>query len=301
MQKMHISFVKDLKNYEFCELFHQLSNALTSQGVEDKQLKQVVGIIQKHHHKLLLIRDTKPRHRLTEIINAKVRSRTEYLACLRLKIEANLLSPIHEERIAAKRLKLWMSPYRKDIFKPTISTQGRLIKFLIADREESADIQAFTTLLHLNQLLEIVEGATTEINTLYHKRANEINQQSVSSKKIREAAYKDFQLLINVMEVTYRMSNSDEGQAQIAELSQTIAGLLKSFHTPLKSRNTKSRNKKEINIAVEELVDVTQKPAKTNSISNLPVMIYDSLIVDDRGKDVVSKLYKQIFNFRGSE
>lgn len=261
MQKMHISFIKDLKNYEFYELFVYLGLTLDTKEIENNQLKQVVGRIKNHRDKLRLLCDTKPRHHLTEIINTKVRNRTEYLACLRMKIEVDLLSPIPEMRVAAKRLKLWMKPYRKDIHKPTITTQGQLVEFLMHDREKDADIQACTSLLNLDTLLEIIVNITTEINKHFTTRLKDINRQSVNSKELREAAYKDLQLLTSVIEVSYLMGEDEEKKERVVKLSRAIVGILKSFHTPLKSRNTKSRNKKEIDAAVEDLIDTSNKPA----------------------------------------
>ena len=287
MQKMHISFIKDLKNAEFYELFVYLDLILDTKETQNNQLKQVVGRIKSHRPKLGLLRDTNPRHHLTEIINTKVRNRTEYLACLRMKIEANLLSPISEERIAARRLKLWMKPYRKDIHKPTITTQGQLVEFLMHDRNNDADVKTFTSLLNLDRLLEIIASTTDEVNNLFSERSKDINRHSVNSKELREAAYKDLQLLVAVMEVSYLMGGEDEEEKErVAKLSKALVGILKSFHTPLKSRNTKSRNKKEINAAVEELIDTGNKP--TPIIGKLPLAVSDEVEQSDLRKSAVS-------------
>lgn len=292
MQKMHISFIRDLKNSEFFELFNYLNTELNSQKFKDKQLRQIAARMKKHRDKLLLIRDTKPRHKLTEVINQNVRNRTEYLACLRLSIEAALMSPIPEKRIAAKGLKQWVRPYTKDVFKPTISTQSSLFKFLMSDWEESSVIQAFTSLLDLNQLLEIVANITKEINNLFNKRAEEIYEQSVNSKEIREAAYKEFQLLIKIVDVLYSMSENEEEKQQVANLSRAIDGLLKSFHTPLKSRNTKSRNKKEIASAVEELIVTSKRLAEPKN--NSPKDVCNKLEQSGNCKESTLNLSKQV-------
>lgn len=42
MQKMHISFIKDLKNAEFYELFVYLDLILDAKESKDNQLKQVL-------------------------------------------------------------------------------------------------------------------------------------------------------------------------------------------------------------------------------------------------------------------
>lgn len=291
MQKMHISFIKDLKNAEFYELFVYLDLILDAKESKDNQLKQVVGRIKNHRNKLGLLRDTKPRHHLTGIINTKVRNRTEYLACLRMKIEADLLSPIPEMRVAANRLKLWMKPYRKDIHKPTITTQGQLVGFLMHDREKESDIKACTSLLNLDRLLEIIANTTDEIYRLFSERSKDKNQQSVSSKELREAAYKDLQLLVAVMEVSYLMGKDEEEKERVAKLSKAVVGILKSFHTPLKSRNTKSRNKKEISEAIEQLIDTSNKPAPVKG--KLPQTVSDDVEKSDMHKSSVSTTPQQ--------
>lgn len=259
MEKMHISFIKDLKNREFYVLFNSLEDLLNENGGEDAIIARAAEKIKSHHKQLILLRDNKPCHHLTRVINTKVRNRTEYLACLRMKIEASLLSHKTEERVAAKRLIIWMSPYTKDIHKPTIGVQGQLVKFLMSDRDESKDIQKFITLLDLDELLEVIMDTTTEINKLFVERIKDKTHKAVNGKKVREAAYKDFQLLINAMEVSYNISSEGEEREQIAKLSQLINECLKEFRTELKSRNTKRKNKKEIEVAVKELIEVEAK------------------------------------------
>ena len=259
MEKIHISFIKDLKNKQFFALFIYLRELLDEHTSEFATLNQAGERIKSHHENLLLLQDTKLRHPLTEVINTKVRNRTEYLACLRMTIEAKLLSHIPEERVAATRLKLWMRAYRKDIHKPSIDIQGQLAKYLLHDREENTDVKEYATLLNLDDLLNTIEHITTEIERLTLERIRDRNKRAVNGKEVRKAAYKDFQLLINAIELGYSLSPDEEEKAQIAKLSRVINEHLKSFRTELKSRNTKRKNKKEIEVAVKELIEVEAK------------------------------------------
>ena len=184
-----------------------------------------------------------------------------------------------------------MKPYRKDIHKPTITTQGQLVEFLMHDRGKEADIKACTSLLNLDRLLEIIVNTTNEIYRLFSERLKDINQQSVSSKELREAAYKDLQLLVVVIEVSYLMGKDEEEKERVAKLSKAVVGILKSFHTPLKSRNTKSKNKKEISEAIEQLIDTSNKPAPVKG--KLPQTVSDDVEKCDMHKSSVSTIPQQ--------
>lgn len=305
MEKLHISFIKDLKNSEFYLLFKLLQDLLDKNTSDNATLKRATEKIKSHQDKLVKLRDTKPRHYLTKVIKTKVQNRTEYLACLRLRIDAALLSPIPEERIAGERLKLWMSPYKKDIHKPTITVQSQVVKSLMHDREESEDIQRFTALLNLDGLLKTIMNVTTDVKRLFIKRIKDKTRKSVDGKKVREAAYNDFQLLIQIMEVSYRLSVDNEEKEQITELSQLINDDLTSFRKELKSRKTKRKNKKkrekEASIA-KELIEGKEEEQK----SNLPMVIYDGLSLNGMSKACNSSLPEPTYRStipmeRGSE
>ncbi|NLZ94883.1 MAG: hypothetical protein GX921_03540, partial [Bacteroidales bacterium] len=123
MEKIHVSFIKDLRNREFSHLISDVSEISAESKCKNSSFIKATNNLQSHYKKLLQLKDTKPSHYLTEVINKKVRNRTEYLACLRMRIRAALLSPIPEERIAAKRLKFWIDRYKKELFKPSLTVQ----------------------------------------------------------------------------------------------------------------------------------------------------------------------------------
>ena len=283
MKKMHISFIKDLRNAGFAELFNSLAILIEKEETTNVSFLMAVERIKSHRRKLILLRNTKLRHHLTPEINQKVSNRTEYLACLRMNIEADLLSPKPERRIAAARLKLWLRPYRKDIHKPGVLTQGQIVKFLMSDRDEQPAIQKASTLLDLDELLEIIMTTTTEIDRDFIERNRDITYRSINGKEVRETAYKDLQLLINVMEVSYSFSTNEAEKEQLVRLSGVINEYLKNFRTEFKSRNTKRKNKKVADAAVKELIS-DQLEEKTN----LPMVIYDELKIL-RGEELAGK------------
>lgn len=254
MEKMHVSFSKDLRNYEFSLLISNIGNLIAKSESENSSLQKAATNLQSHQGKLLQLKDTKPSHYLTEVINKKVHNRTEYLIYLRYRIEGALKSPFPQERVAAKRLMCWIDPYRKELFKPSIRLQGVAVKFLKHDRDKSADIQKFIGVLNLDSLLDILVDITTEIKSLVAKRVKDKTRRAVDGKEVRGAAYHDLQVLISVMNGVYNLSDSTQERSQIATLSSEINEYLTEFRRELRSRTTKSKNKREIEVAVKELI-----------------------------------------------
>lgn len=266
MEKIHVSFIKDLRNREFSELIRNLGDLFAKIESENSSLIKATKRLQSHKKELLKLKDTKPRHYLTRIINEKVNNRTEYLSCLRMRIEAALMSPLPEERVAAEKLMYWIDPYRKALFKPSIRVQGQLVEFLKHDRKESSDIQRFTTLLNLDQLFEILVNITEEINSLITERVRDKTRRSINGKEVREIAYHDLQVILGVLKAIYNLSDSTEEKEKMAELSGEINEHLTGFRRELRSRNTKRSNKKEVEVAEKELISVESDEGESLSV-----------------------------------
>ena len=103
MKKLHIRFMKDLRNIQFGELFDIISNDLAAKKVEIPLVKTAIERLKPHRKELLRMNNKKLRHPLTQLIQKQVNSRTEYLACLRMTVDAKMLSHKPEERTAAER------------------------------------------------------------------------------------------------------------------------------------------------------------------------------------------------------
>ena len=256
MEKIHVSFIKDLRNREFSHLISDVSEISAESKCKNSSFIKATNNLQSHYKKLLQLKDTKPSHHLTEVINKKVRNRTEYLACLRMRIRAALLSPIPEERIAAKRLKFWIDRYKKELFKPSLTVQTQAVGYLHLDKIEDATIQKYTALLNLDELLDIIVSVTDEVKKLIIERGRDIVHRAVNGRKVRKAAYHDLQVLLNVMHTLYYTSDYSQEVEKIAKLSRLMNIYLTSFRRELRSRNTKRKNKKEVDVAVKELISV---------------------------------------------
>ena len=89
------------------------------------------------------------------------------------------------------------------------------------------------------------------------------------------------------MELSYSIVVGDEMKEQLRQLSMTLNAYTSSFHTKLKSRTTKSRNRKEITSAVKELIDSQENPQKA-----LPVGVNQELQGDHSTSLMSGKLKK---------
>lgn len=271
MEKMYHSFVKDLKNVEFHELFILLSNYLNSKKLEGTILQKPVKKIDFHRNKLILLKHAKPGHPLTRVINKKLRIRTEYLVYFRMTINANLLSYVPENRIAASKLKIWLDHYKKNLYKSNYKSQNTLVRSMIDDTKKLGYVKEGISMLNLEELMDTIKELTDEIfnHTLERRREKISNKSKIVG--LREHAYSDLKTLISALKVTYNWTSDEEERERIKDLSFGINDLLKSFRTDLRSRRTKSKNKKER--ARKEALAKSKKPENTN----LPMVVYDMI------------------------
>ena len=89
---MHIRFMKDLRNIEFEELFDLIYTTVEAEKIDTPSITTAIERIERHRKELLRMNYKKLRHPLTQTIREQVNSRTEYLACLRLTVDAKMLS-----------------------------------------------------------------------------------------------------------------------------------------------------------------------------------------------------------------
>ena len=294
MKKIYTSFTKDLRNYEFYELFSYLDRQLDKVDSDNAILQKAAKKINHHHKQLILLKHAKPGHPLTAIINEKVRTRTEHLAYLRMRIDAGLISYLPQERLAATRLKLWHDCYKKDLHKPSITIQSNLVKGMMHERDEEVDIKEAITLIGLDGLLEAILQLTEEIEKDYHERLREQTYHRTVVKGLREAAYKDLQLLVSTIEVLFAIATEEEEKEEISELNISISNLLRDARTILRSRRTKSKNKRAINLSVEKFIDTDKEIASAIK----PDVIYEVMEIGEADDAYQSSMLFQNFGDR---
>lgn len=284
MKKIHIRFMKDLKNVEFIELFYIISTTLEKENIDSSSLSIASDRLKPHYKELTRLNYKKLEHPLTQLIQKQVTTRTEYLACLRLTVQSKMLSHKSEERIAAHRLLLWLRAYKKEIFPHTIDTQSSLIKGLMLDRLEKVDIQQATALLKLDELLEAIVEMNAKIMRNILKRLNERNIYIVNGKAIRKEAYKALKVFVTVIEASYDISINDVKREELSQLSLTINEELKVFRRQLRSRNTKRENKKDVEAAVKNLIhEPLEENLQESEKMDLPMVANNQLILTGIG------------------
>ena len=279
MQKMYIGFVKDLKNWEFLELIRLIDSSLGDLAISDEkyvniELLQLATDLKSHLKPLLLLKHANSSHPLTAVMNEKLYLRTEYLACMRLAIETGLLWITPEVRDVANTLKCWLESYKKDLYRTTIFEQTNVVRSIINDKNTKGNIQEAITLLKLDSLLDNIFELTEEIMLIYKLRNREKSQLKSSVIGLRENAFKDLKFIVNAIPIAYNRA-SDEDKKELIMLSRSIGSDLKIFRSKLRSRRSKSKNRKEVAAAVKELIQNSYKPAPAQW--NIPFVNFNDL------------------------
>lgn len=289
MRKMHYSFVKDLRNYDFSDLFSQFTVRLERQVLKEGALKTFAERIAFHKQELILLKHARPGHELTRVINKKIHTRKEYLISLRTIINGNLLSYLPKKREAASRLELWLEAYKKDLYKPSISGPNTLVTSMIKDRKEQTDIKEAITLLELDGLLDAIYDISEEIFFDASKRSKEVTLRKSLVEGLREAAYQDLKRFIHAIDLSYVMAinDGDEEEAEsLLRLGNNISDNLMKMRSKQRARSTKVKNKKERNKRMKNIEEgeentdnnsQTIESSETKQADNLPVVIYDVL------------------------
>ena len=295
MEKMHISFIKDLKNWEFQQLFSHLNTALDDLTLNETRstntlLLEVAADLKPHVKSLLLLKHTNLSHPLTAVLKNKQRLRTQYLASFRLAIETGLLWYTPEVRLAAATLKSWVEDFKKDLYRTTIYEQTNVVRRVMHDKKKKSNIQEAITLLQLNGLLEEVSKLSEEIMVINKQRNHEIVSKQMAVVGLRENAYEDLRLVINAISIAYSKAN-DEDKEDLANLSSEINAILRIFRTKLLSRRTKSKNKRAQKAAMQELFMTTHKPAPAQI--NIPMVNYNELKLYDKRKATTTNTSQQ--------
>lgn len=282
MEKIYISFTKELRNILFGALFMSLDHLLDSKNVNTPVTAEVAKRIKIRTKELEQLRIGKQDTQLTKKINEKLHIRTKYLASLRMKIKAKQITYLPQKRKAADRLIFWLDRYKKDLFKPSTTTQSNLVNAMIDDRKRILEIQECITLLDLNGLLDEIKRLTDEIFEDTLQRSKEDTYSKTLVENLRNAAYSDLEILINAIKIDYLLTNDEEKKKELSALNGMISSLLKGMRTKQRSRRTRSKNKREMAAVVEELINTIYPPAPAQS--NLPMVNYNELKLFDKRK-----------------
>lgn len=262
MKKIHVNFMKDLRNHEFAEMYQNIISFIEKQNVDDVTITSAFEQVKSHQKRLHDMRRRKQSS--FSIENKKLtRTRCEYISSLRLRVKSYLLSHIPAERKAALEIHTVMEAYSREFYVASIVPQTALVSGLEHKLKNSKKFREAFSMLGLDDLLTVLIDMTIEIMENYSNRINENKETQQSRAGVKEEAYRDMKTMadaINLMAVINK--NDKEKMSAIEELVYYINSILKDYRTPMKSRNTKRKNRKAIEAAVQELINLQQKQQK---------------------------------------
>lgn len=265
MKKLHINFMRRLKNNEFAILIDNINSSVCDEVTDNNVLQSIIEKINFHNDELAFLRDAPCGHPLTKKIEKLTYTRNEYLQSLRMQVKGKMLSHIKEERTAAEYLYWWIEKYKENLYVPSISTQTQLVHGMRNERRYNKDINEAAEVLVLTGLLDAIEKVTNTIVATERKRVKDTTKNIKKGKDLRSAAYADVQLLVSMIEVMFSMHPERDFQENTYfRLMQLLGTNLKDSHTVLKSRQTKQKNKKEADVAVIELIESDKVATQKN-------------------------------------
>ena len=276
MEKLHVSFMRDLINIDFERVYFLLIEVMDNAQVDEPDIQYAYAQIKPHVNKFDALRD-RTRNKLC-ILNEKLtRTRTDYLISLRLRVKSYMRSHIPEERVAAERIYFVLKEYGKKYYVPNILSQTVFVDGIVFHMKKYEDFKEAFTLLGLKDLMDVIAEMTEEIMTTYRISINENQARKHRNNGVRDAAYKDIKIMIDTMNSTYSLNRvSKEEKANIQTLMRRIDGIFTAFRTQMRSQQTKRRNKKAVVAAVQELTRTQQEPQKL-----LPVGVSQELKTTD--------------------
>ncbi|GEM_PF-4798370 len=265
MKKLHINFMRRLKNNEFAILIDNINSSVCDEVTDNNVLQSIIEKINFHNDELAFLRDAPCGHPLTKKIEKLIYTRNEYLQSLRMQVKGKMLSHIKEERTAAEYLYWWIEKYKENLYVPSISTQTQLVHGMRNERRYNKDINEAAEVLVLTGLLDAIEKVTNTIVATERKRVKDTTKNIKKGKDLRSAAYADVQLLVSMIEVMFRIHPEKDFQENTYfRLMQLLGTNLKDSHTVLKSRQTKQKNKKAADVAVAELIESDKAATQKN-------------------------------------
>lgn len=281
MKKLHISFMTDLFNIEFAEAYGFVINYIEHIKEDNGDLKIVSERVKSHKTKLHELRN-RGRNTLSIMNGELTRTRTDYLISLRLRVKSFMRSHLANERTAAKRIYIMLRSYDNSYYVPTIIQQTSFVKAIVNYGKEYKDFKEALTLLQLDGLMEATVDITKKIMENYLQCLNDSGESKSKSKDTRNEAYKDLRILADTLNVMLDLHRDNEEKRAIAqEIILNINYRLEDFHTALKIRNTKRKNRKNRDAAVRNLINNHLSSIQiVQTKKDLSSVIYNDLRID---------------------
>lgn len=255
MRKLHINFMNNLQNYEFAQLYKHICSTIDTEQLQDTQAQEAYRAVKAHAGEIAQMLPDTGSHTLTVVMNEGTHKRTDYLISIRKQVDGLKQSYSNEKRAAAVVLTYWLEQQGEKLYRASITLQSQLIKNLIHKREHIPEIDKAITFLGFDPDLAAIDELTQQIDANFMQRNKEMSARSKKSKTTRKAVYRDLKRLTGIFNNYLELDEDKRKDIIYDESIKNINKLLTHFHSQLKSRTTKTKTKKEITVAIDELID----------------------------------------------
>lgn len=245
MEKIHVGFMKDIRNWEFHRLYVLIINDMNRYQPKEGNIKTSFERIKPHVKKFKHALEKRGKSEYSLANKDLTAQRNQCLIMLRKRVQSYLPSYLPEESGAAKRINFLLNQFGKKYFVATINTQDVMVDIINEKINASTSFRNALTVLNLNGLIDKINKLTEEIlrNTVL------LNKESVVSKSrgdgVRKQAFKDLRVMVDAINSAfYNNQEYEEIDMELWNLVSNINGTLQRIQTPWKSRISKLRNKK---------------------------------------------------------
>ncbi len=270
MEKLHVGFMKDLRNDDFKKLYNYIIALVEEEHLEDLDIQANLERAKTYQDKFANAFAKRERNPYAIANEKLIEHRTQCLVMLRNRLKSYLPSFIPQERVAAERIYFVMRPYGKKYYVPSFTTQSDLVDKLNTHINQTEEFKEAFTTLGFNGLMNQINELTHEIDQNYKQYITTSTQIQDQRKGVRKGAYIDLKIMIEGIMYKFNTCRGDQA---------------------MKTRRTQRKNQKEIEAGFEK---VQAEPQKT-----LPVGTYIKTPLKDHLS--ASSASKEASNFASSE
>ena len=259
MRKLHVGFMKDLRNNEFHSLYEFIIYEMEAAQLDDGDFTIALGIVKPHLEKFTFAFQARGKNEYSVANKDLTQERTNCLIYLRKQVDAAMWSYLPEDRVAARRINFVLDYYGKKYYVPTIKTQMVLVNAINHDLDNREVFRDAFTTLGINELMARINDLSQKINHNYLKRIMTNEERKEARAGVRRAAYMDLKVMIETINLKLMLYRHDEEKrAEIEALISEIDGHLGYFRKQFRIRITKQQNQKS-RAATKQLIDTEQE------------------------------------------
>ena len=240
MLHFNVSFLRDLRNQEFPEVFNEICSIYDVDQIEELYVKESLERLKASNKKLDFVMEMRIPHLLTEVLDEQCMTRKTYLVSLRTRVRGILNSPIQEERASAKVLYLWMNKHRQYIYNSSIILQNRLVFNLQTEANEKASVQTALASLDLFNVFDSIVSLTQTIKENNDIRYADNNAALLKSISLKKDAYDDLVKFLKAFDTALNLELPNK--TFYANYGKAIASRLDTYRSRLIARRTRKLN-----------------------------------------------------------